>query len=94
MTLAHFHAAALAILATLWTAIAFESDMKNLPSGINPVVSVLAGSFLGFVLILLWRATRRVPRTELSLGSLLVLVLSGLVVGLGGLPILGFAFLK
>jgi hypothetical protein len=94
VTLAHFHAAALAILATLGIAAVFGREVKQIPSGINPVLSLLAGTFLGFVVILVWRATRRVPRTSLSVGSLLVLVLSGIVVGFGSIPCLAMAFVN
>jgi hypothetical protein len=91
VTLAHLHALSQATLATTAVALVFGRELKHFPSPVNPVLSVLAGTFLGFLVLGVWRATRRVPRTRLSFGSFAALVFSGVVAGFVGLPLVAFA---
>jgi hypothetical protein len=81
VTVAHLHAFALATISTLLTLAFFEDSLRRLPTVVNPVLSIFAGTFLGFVCLGLWRASGRVPRTRIQGWSRVLLVLSGLVSG-------------
>jgi hypothetical protein len=89
VTVAHLHAITFSIVATLVTAAIFGRDLDRIPSFAPPVVSVLAGTFIGFVALNVWWASHRVPRRKLTLGSRLALVVAGGVAGFCAIGLLG-----
>jgi hypothetical protein len=86
MTLAHLHAAAAAsVLTGVFVLVAVSRDVKQFP---RPFVRVsLAASFVAFLLLNVWRAARRPPRTRLGATEMTRLTASGCVVGLVGLAL-------
>jgi hypothetical protein len=94
VTFALLHAFSFAALSTVAVFDAFpRRAFTAVPFLIaSPPAAVLGTAFLGWAVFLLARASRRPPRHKLGARERVVLVLSGLVGGLVGLPLVVVAF--